>query len=267
MQFDDDSIGPDEQQHQESANSASNPVLQKSSSVMLEANGSTIKPNVVNGRRQKRRRLERSPAQVSSPQPFTEVRKSEKRVRRDEDEDVSRKRQRLESPATQAPTSHTSSPWQSTRSKVSKKRSRHDDGNGHSLKRQKLETSATHTPIPGAPPPPQSAAVYQKRSKKRSGHDDSHNSLNKRQKRDESAAPDTETPHTAGQLTANGTAAVGSGSRKKSHQRGSQKRKTAAANKSLARPPPSASQRTRSSRRNGSATLWELDDSGKAKLR
>lgn len=165
------------------------------------------------------------------------------------------------------PISHTSSSGQSSRSKASKKRSRHDDEHVHSPKRQKLETSATHTPIPDAPPSPQSAAEHQKRSKKRSENDDRHNSLNKRQKRDESVAADTETPHTAGQLTANGTAAVGSGSRKKSHQRGSPKRKTAAANKSLARAPPSASQRTRSSRRNGSATLWELDDSGKAKLR
>lgn len=264
MQIDDDSIGPDEQQQEDSEKSASNPVPQDPPSVSQAANEGTTKPNGVNERRQKRRRLERSPAQVSSPQPSIETRKSEKRSRLDEDEDPSRKRQRLESPTMQAPISHTSSLGQSTGSTVSKKRSRHDDENGHSPKRQKLETSATQTPISDAP---QLATEQQKKPKKRSRHDDGNISSHKRQKRETSAASDTASPHTAGQPTANDTAAVGSGPLKKGHQSGSQKRKTAATNTLRTRSPPSRSQNTRSSRRNGPATLWELDDSGKAKLR
>ncbi|UKZ64273.1 uncharacterized protein TrAtP1_005491 [Trichoderma atroviride] len=267
VQFDDDITGPDEQQQQELEDANSNPALQDSPSASQAANESAAKPNGVNERRHKCRRLERSPAQASSPQSSTKARKSDKRSRRDEDEDVSRKRQRLESPTMQAPTSHASSPGQSTRSQVSKKRSRRDDDGDHSHKRQKLETSTTQTPTSDAPLSPQWAVEQPKLSKKRSRHDGNNDSSHKRQKRENSAASDMASPHIAGQPTANGTAAVGSGPQKKGHQRASQKRKTAAANTSHARSPPSRSPNTRSLRRNGSATLWELDGSGKAKLR
>lgn len=265
-QFDDDSIGPNGQQHQEAETSASNPVSQDSPSVSQAANESTTKSSGVDERRQKRRRLESSPAQASSPQSSAEPRKSEKRSRRDENEDLSRKRQRLDSPVIQAPTSYTSSPEEATRSQVSKKRSRHDDEYGHPPKRQKLETSATQTPISDAPSPALSATEQRKGAKRRSRHDDSNISRHRRQKRQSSAASDAASPHTAGQPIPNDTSAVGSGPQKKGNQRGSQKRK-AAANTSRTRSPPSRSTVTRSSRRNGSATLWELDDSGKAKLR
>lgn len=268
VQFNDDTIDFDEQQHQEPENSPSNPVLQ-ASSVSQAANESTTKPNGVNEQGHKRRRLERSPAQASSsPQVSTETRKPEKRSRHDEDGNLSRKRQRLESPATQAPILHASSPSQATRSEVSKKRSRRDGDDDHSPKRQKLETFAAQTPASHVPSSPQSA-VEQKMSKKRCQRDDGNNGSRKRQKRETSVTSDTATHHTADQPTANDNAAVGVGSgprNKDSRQRGSQKRKTAPANTSRARTPSSGSPNTRSSRRNGSAAFWKLDDSGKAKL-
>ncbi|KAL7917686.1 hypothetical protein ACQKWADRAFT_26384 [Trichoderma austrokoningii] len=250
--FDDDGAGLDEQQLQQLDNSASDSVSQNSPSILQAAQQGTSTPND-DERIHKRRRLERSPARAASPRPSTEAKKSEKRSRHDGDDSL-RKRQRIESP-TEVPTAHASSPGQATRGKMSKKRYRHDDEDDGSPKRQKLETSAAQTPNANALPSP--PAVEQRTSKKRSRQDDGSNGSQKRQKREITAASDTAS-HTASQPAVNDK----SGSRNKdSRQRGSQKRK------SRARSPPPKSPNTRSSRRNGSATLWELDGSGKAKLR
>jgi hypothetical protein len=267
VQSNDDTIDFDEYQHQELMNPAFKLVSQDSASASQAANESTIKPSGFNERKQKYRRLDESPEQSSSPQPSIEARKSVKRSRRDEGDNSTRKRQRRESPTTEAATSHSCSPEQATKSKVSKKRSRHDDKDDHSPKRQKLETSTAEISTSDAPISPQSTDEQRKTSKKKSRQDDSSNVSYKRQKREDPVASDTVSHHTADQSTTNGTTAVESASQNEVCQRGSQRRKTGATKTLRARPPPSRSSNTRSSRRNGSAALWELDDSGKAKLR
>ncbi|KAL7811018.1 hypothetical protein V8C44DRAFT_349932 [Trichoderma aethiopicum] len=210
-------------------------------------------------RAHKRARLDAtSPDASSLSQPATNESVSKKRTRQDDDSNDRQKRQKLETPTSPAPAPHVSSPIPTaTTKREPRRRTRNNKGDDHGRTHQGLENPLACPPTPSAS---STTATGSTTSRKRSREGDDDDNGFKRQNIEDPAA---HTPPSVGSSSTQQT----TGERpneQKADARKTRKRRESSTRPSRQKPSPAPrSLNTRSSRKGGSSTFYQLDQSGK----